>query len=279
MRWNLWIGLAVACGAGGVAGADEEVVLPAAKDNTLYEREFGDLSNGAGEYVFAGLSAGGEVRRGLIAFDIAGGVPAGSAITAVTLELEMSRTIVGAQPISLHRVLADWGEGASDAEKEEGEGADAQPGDATWVHTFFDTLEWGMDGGDFEPGASGEQTVDGPGPYTWGSTDAMVVDVQSWLDEPKANFGWLLRGPEEENSAKRFNTRENAAEATRPRLRVRFDPPCYADFDASGTLDLFDFLAFVNAYNAGEPRANCDGDEGYSLFDFLCFVNAFNQGC
>jgi hypothetical protein len=55
--------------------------------------------------------------------------------------------------------------------------------------------------------------------------------------------------------------------------------PCPADCDGSGSLDLFDFLCFVNAYTNGEPAADCDGDGGLTLFDFLCFVNAFNAGC
>jgi len=55
--------------------------------------------------------------------------------------------------------------------------------------------------------------------------------------------------------------------------------PCYADFDGNGALDLFDFLAFVNAFNAGSADADCDGNQGLDLFDFLCFVNAFNAGC
>ncbi len=54
---------------------------------------------------------------------------------------------------------------------------------------------------------------------------------------------------------------------------------CYPDFTGDGTLDLFDFLAYVNAFNAGNPEADCDHDANLTLFDFLCFVNAFNAGC
>ncbi len=54
---------------------------------------------------------------------------------------------------------------------------------------------------------------------------------------------------------------------------------CYADFTGDHTLDLFDFLAFVNAFNAGLPKADCTEDGALDLFDFLCFVNAFNKGC
>ncbi len=56
-------------------------------------------------------------------------------------------------------------------------------------------------------------------------------------------------------------------------------PDCYPDFTGDGVLDLFDFLAYVNLFNANDPQADCDGDGALSLFDFLCFVNAFNAGC
>jgi hypothetical protein len=54
---------------------------------------------------------------------------------------------------------------------------------------------------------------------------------------------------------------------------------CYPDFTRDGTLDLFDFLGYVNAFNAGDDLADCDGNGSLDLFDFLCFVNAFNEGC
>jgi hypothetical protein len=54
---------------------------------------------------------------------------------------------------------------------------------------------------------------------------------------------------------------------------------CYADFDGNGGLDLFDFLAFVNEFNALTDRSDCTEDGVHDLFDFLCFVNSFNAGC
>jgi hypothetical protein len=59
-------------------------------------------------------------------------------------------------------------------------------------------------------------------------------------------------------------------------LRVQ---ACYPDFTGDGSLDLFDFLGYVNAFNAGDDTAECDGGGGLDLFDFLCFVNQFNAGC
>jgi hypothetical protein len=54
---------------------------------------------------------------------------------------------------------------------------------------------------------------------------------------------------------------------------------CYADFTGDGVLDLFDFLEFVNQFNAGDANADCDGQGGLDLFDFLCYTNEFNAGC
>ncbi|MFI4917630.1 MAG: S8 family serine peptidase [Phycisphaerales bacterium JB060] len=54
---------------------------------------------------------------------------------------------------------------------------------------------------------------------------------------------------------------------------------CPADFDGDGELTLFDFLAFQNAFDAGDPAADFDGDGSLTLFDFLSFQNAFDAGC
>src|SRR6516164_5822483 len=83
------------------------------KDNTLYEYDpaEGDHSNGAGLHFFAGENAMGELRRGVLAFDVTRAIPAGSTITAVSLTLNMSMTPAGALTVELHKLLADWGEG------------------------------------------------------------------------------------------------------------------------------------------------------------------------
>ncbi|OAB62982.1 hypothetical protein AY599_15015 [Leptolyngbya valderiana BDU 20041] len=54
---------------------------------------------------------------------------------------------------------------------------------------------------------------------------------------------------------------------------------CYADFDDDGSLTIFDFLAFQNAFDNGDLAADCDEDGILTLFDFLCFQNAFDAGC
>jgi len=198
--------------------------LSPSKDNTLYESSTGSLSNGRGVHFFVGRTNNGSIRRSVIAFNIAGGVPARAKITSVRLTLNMSRTAqVELQTIELHRLLADWGEGASDASENEGGGASASMGDATWVHTFFDTRRWQTPGGDFSPTVSASTSAGGTGKYTWGSTAQMVADVQAWLDNPSSNFGWLLKGTEAGNqTTKRFDSRENSVVENRPVLVVEF---------------------------------------------------------
>jgi hypothetical protein len=198
------------------------VNLTPSKDNTLYEDAAGAQSNGAGSHVFVGRTAINELRRTAIAFDIAGNIPADATIDSVTLTMNMSRTIVGPEIATLHRAVADWGEGASDAPGQEGIGAPPAPGDATWLHRFFDTSVWGTPGGDFSATASASQTIDQNGPYTWGSTAGMIDDVQSWLDNPGSNFGWIVLGEEGTSlpTAKRFDSRESVG--TGPVLTVDF---------------------------------------------------------
>ena len=210
-------------GAPSLAIADIININPI-KDNTLYEYDpaEGDQSNALGNHFFAGETAMGELRRGVLAFDIAGNIPAGSTILSVTLSLTMSRTgLDTARTVELHKVLADWGEGTSVAPGEEGDGAPATPNDATWRHRFFDTIFWTTEGGDFSATVSASQSVGAVGMYMW-SSPQMIGDVQSWLNNPATNFGWLVLGDESDTlTAKRFDTRESASP---PVLTIQYTP-------------------------------------------------------
>lgn len=216
----LLAGSAVALGAA-IASADV-IVLPSVRDNTLFESPTGALSNGNGPNFFVGRTTSGSIRRGLLAFDLAL-IPAGATITSATLTLNCSQTQGGASDIGLYRTLADWGEGGSASGG--GGGAPATPGDATWLHTFFNTSFWSTPGGDFAPVASASLAVTDPGSYTWASTPDLVADLQGWLDAPATNFGWTLVGSEGANGlAKRFDSRENELAET-PRLTIGYVVP------------------------------------------------------
>ncbi|MGA9770428.1 MAG: DNRLRE domain-containing protein [Blastocatellia bacterium] len=216
---------------------DEQTkVLQASKDNTLIEVPENasindELSNGKGPVLFVGRTgqSNDNLRRALIAFDIAGAIPARAKITSVRLKLKLTLSASGPEParVTLHRVKSDWGEGESKSQG--GRGAQAAEGDATWLHPFYKISgkKWTSPGGVFVPKASASQLVSGQGIYTWDSTPALVADVQTWLDSPKTNFGWLLRGDEAKDkpTAKVFQGRDGEDEAGRPQLIVTFVLP------------------------------------------------------
>jgi spore coat protein A len=222
----------------GLADADT-AILPAARDNTLYEPiqqdGFEDRSNGAGERMFTGrvkdaLNAGGQVavRRAVIAFDIAAsGIPAGSTIDSVTLQLTCTKVASNSGfDVRLHELQSDWGEGTSNTgNSQQGRGETPTTGDATWQHTFYDTQFWTTAGGDYDGTASATTQVGGQGVYVWGSTSGMVADVQNWLDNPSQNFGWIIIGDETQTeTAKVFATREEGTTADRPQLVINYTP-------------------------------------------------------
>ena len=219
--------LAAAAIASAVPALADVVVLGAAKDNTLYENNDGALSNGAGDHLFAGRTdkgPAGELRRGLVAFDLSAAIPPGSTVNSVSLRLHMSRTAAGTESVALHLALADWGEGSSHADGEEGKGDSSTNGDATWIHTFYPSSNWSAAGGDYAATASDTTSVGDVGYYTWSSA-SMAADVQAWVDAPSVNFGWVLVGDEnEKKTTKRFDTRDNNDVNKRPQLTVDFTP-------------------------------------------------------
>lgn len=208
----------------------DTAVIQASKDNTLFEDPAGGFSNGAGEFLYVGktgFSANFRLRRGLVAFDVAGAVPSGATITSATLSMTLANPF--AQPaatVAVHKATADWGEGSSDSGNPGGAGAASTSGDATWVHRFFNTSNWTTLGGDFVAGASASQSVSANGVYSWASNPTLVADVQGWLDNPASNFGWVVRGNETTNSsAVRFSSRNNLIAGNRPVLTVEYTPP------------------------------------------------------
>lgn len=54
---------------------------------------------------------------------------------------------------------------------------------------------------------------------------------------------------------------------------------CEAGLDADGAFTIFDFLAFANLFDAGNPQADFDGDGELTILDFLAFQTAFDAGC
>ncbi|TAE54933.1 MAG: T9SS C-terminal target domain-containing protein [Bacteroidetes bacterium] len=204
------------------------LTLTPVKDNTLYESATGSLSNGAGDVFFAGKTNNGLIRRAVMKFDLSG-IPANATITGANLILLKVQSLSGPFDVSLHPLLADWGEGTSVALSGNGGGGTASTAnDATWIHTFFSGSLWSTPGGDYDASPSATLSVGANGFYTWTSPQ-MVSDVEAWAANPAANFGWILVGNEAiDQTAMRFASREDANTANRPRLVVTYTVPCVA---------------------------------------------------
>ncbi|MCW5776007.1 MAG: hypothetical protein KIS87_06180 [Phycisphaeraceae bacterium] len=54
---------------------------------------------------------------------------------------------------------------------------------------------------------------------------------------------------------------------------------CPADWNADGSINSLDVLAFLNDYTSGNERADINGDGVLNTMDVLTFLNAFNAGC
>lgn len=233
-------------------------IQPAA-DTTLIETA-PDNNMGGTEFVNAGTAgANGARNRALYKFDLSS-IPAGSKIKSAALTLEVSHEpSMGPQSSSfaLHRFLRAWGEGNKDsvASGTFGLGLVATEGEATWNSPFaMTTNTWSLPGAsdDFATVVSSSTIVLGISDFPhFNSTPQMIADVQTWLDNPDANFGWLLKTEEESTSrtARGFGSREFVVTDPNspPYVAIEFvPPPAISDVRIANNQFQFSFLAESN---------------------------------
>ncbi|USN98515.1 MAG: DNRLRE domain-containing protein [Phycisphaeraceae bacterium] len=289
-KCTLILAAALAGSLTSIVTAGPSVVLIAAdRDCTLLENDFGDTANGAGEYFHIGSNAQGNIKRALIHFDIASAVPAGATIEGAQLSLFCSRASSGGLiTATVSRVLADWGEGTSNPSGNEGGGAPATANDATWLYRFYvpggPSPTWTTPGGDFVPASSGFTTIGAPNQFYLFESVQMAADVQGWLDNPAANFGWIIRGQESgTRNARRFESRTSPITSARPELAVFYteNNPCPADLaEPFGVLDLADVQTFIAAFVSGDLLADLAPPAGVlDLADVQAFIASFIAGC
>jgi hypothetical protein len=236
---NLWTGLLVTAvfglAGGPPARADFIATITSSKDTMIFQNNPNN-SDGGGIDMLAGTNSAQSIRRGLVAFDVASSVPHGAIIKSVQLTLTYA-TAAGTAgtgnpnlfSTGIYRLLGDWGEGTvgtGTGVSGVGQGQPAHAGDGTWAYESYNTKAWTTPGGDFAPTASATTMVGGMTlnvPFTWGSTGQMVSDVQSWLDSPSSNFGWIIRGQETGSQTFRgFYTREESNTAYQPKLTIDY---------------------------------------------------------
>ena len=228
-------------------------------DTTLVEIA-PDSNMGATWFLNAGTAGSSGLRnRGLYQFDFSS-IPAHSKIKFAAVTLEVTREPSGGGPSSsfaLHRMLKSWGEGDKNSTEvgSPGLGFPASTNEATWNARFaFTTNTWTFPGAsnDFAAAVSSSTVVYGVALFPFfDSTPQMIADVQSWLNDPPSNFGWLLKTESESTArtARSFGSREFAGIDTNspPYLEVEFIPPPIISGEqiANGRFE-FSFLAESN---------------------------------
>lgn len=200
----------------------EFITLAPTADATLIEA-MPENSLGGASFLNAGTTQNYTRNHGLIRYDPRQKIPPGARITSVRMTLEVlqrPRDGFAALQLGLYRLLQPWGEGITlpvRPDTSPGLGGPAADGDATWTHRFFNTTNtWAEPGGapgiDFNAAPSVAILVFSvdDSPYEFPSTPPLVADVQSWLDAPELNFGWMLRPVDEAPNftARRYGSRE-----------------------------------------------------------------------
>lgn len=208
--------------------AQTTVSISTDKDTTLYESSTGSLANGGGDSIFCGVvgfNGGFGKRRALMHFDVAGQVPAGARILGVEFDIFSAQSTAFLPiPAYVHRVTQDWSEGAVIAPGAGGAGGQSAAGETTWLHTDYPSANWTTPGGDFDPNPSFVFDLASIGPSTATVDSGMVADVQSWLDNPAGNFGWLMKTDEQfPQTARRLYAREFGSAP--PTLRITYLAP------------------------------------------------------
>lgn len=206
------------------------LVVPASEDTTIFELNptfnMGTALLGAGAINQLSPETGAPARmRALLRFDLSA-IPVGSTITSAQMRVTVVRVPSAIDPpasaFGLHRVFKPWGEGTKG-------GALASNGEATWMAPKHPSPLWSAEGAgdaaDASPTISSSVDIDGLGSYTFASTPALVADVQNWVADPGANFGWMMRSAaeNEQQSARRFASRESLSD--KPTLTVGYELP------------------------------------------------------
>ncbi len=194
----------------------------------------------------------GDHNRGLLQFDLSS-IPAGSRI----LSASCSVRVVGVPTdgpqgsiFDLHRILRPWGEGTELATAGAGRGSPATTNEVTWNDRFaYASSPWESPGGtfgiDFATNISAEKFIADLDLYGF-RNGTLAADVQFWLDNPDANFGWMLKTREETtiSTARRFGSREDPDNA--PFLTVDFLPGSRIESPhVVGNTFTFSFLAYA----------------------------------
>jgi len=220
----------------------ETITLSPSADTGLFE--FAPDNNlGNTNALQIGTNGQGTYGRGLFKFDVAGNLPAGARVESAVISIGVTGS--GAQGATtdhdLYRVQLSWDEGTGGSNQ----GAAANEGEATWDSRFHGQSQWTVPGGavetDFAANPSATAGLGGSGMFSFPDTPELREDVQSWLDDPTSNFGWVLISQDEgsASSTRRIATREHPT--LKPQLRIEFTPFRTTEISHSGDQAVVDW--------------------------------------
>ncbi len=206
------------------------VTLTPVADTSIF-LAFPDKNLGANLSLAIGVIASDSATRGLVRFAPEVGMPPGARVTRAELQLNVVRSPILAEDGSFQvfKLQVPWTEGRGGAGPAIGTGSVALQGEATWDSRQHGINSWGAPGGqsgeDFAPTASARGFLVGNAPLVFESGAALIADVQSWIDQPGANHGWLIKDEVEGlgGTARRFASREDTTQA--PTLTIEFESP------------------------------------------------------
>jgi len=231
---------AALCAAALIAAAADTVSIVASADTTILDGHESDFNFGAQRNSPAGAtgpSNDNAVARALFKFDLAAVLPAGSTVLSGSISLTVQRTPTSGASNSafeFHRMLVDWEEGTGSGDNPGGRAA--LDGETTWENRLHPDTPWSTPGAaagtDFATAAAASQVVLGNGDYLWELNATGVADLQSMLDTPQQNFGWMFLSTAETTpkTARRFFMRETLTDLPQrrgppPTLEIDFTPP------------------------------------------------------
>ena len=213
------------------------VTLKSVADTTLFEttpdNNLGNTSLASGTTV-NGLNA-----RALVKFNLGATIPSNAVITNVTVTFTVvkaphNNASASLSTFNLYRMQVSWIEGTkgSMAAKSGTQGTPASAGEPTWNSRADGSILWDSPGGN--PGTDFDATPSAANLLTssrlaFTSSSGLISDVQLWLTNASANFGWLLRSEAEGNpaTARRFGSKESTS-SQQPTLVIGYTVPVTA---------------------------------------------------
>lgn len=177
-------------------------------------------ASGKGPGMFAGADGNGDIKRGLVEFDLSS-IPSTSTLTEVDLNLTLGM-VAGTghgtgfpytPTISLFTVTTSWNEGNTGATACGGGLCSSMSGtgqgwsystcncnDTSWNYTDYNTTSWTSAGGDYTATADAALTIS---TFTIGETNTwtgtsmtnsnMLTAVQHWVSGTSANYGFEIK--------------------------------------------------------------------------------------